>query len=422
MSAIRDKLARLLSDEKLYVKTPNVAIFDEHEERFWLDAEGKRCEPEDGVKEVVRRFDKKRLEEIAKRCNARDEVGSLSPITFGHTIPGEKDETKQPDPKGYALGYGVRYDKNLGRHVLATNFYIRRQDYEKAKSYPRISVELWPKHLVVDPIALIRRTPQRDLPQWVYYRGSDEVIRYSMESNMATRYELVEDDNEVETPESVEPSHGDKLEAYMKHCMSHPHARYMAEHYAMPETEPEPEEPELEDPTTMPSNKKPGMAAMNSAAASSTNTTLPRATSKDESDVSLNARRTREATLEKQIAELRMRLDETAAQKARAEGETWVTQLLSEGYELDADMEVERFARLDEAGRKKQAEYVRQYHRHNVIGQRATLLGEGSIRPQTDNSATGDDLEVAHFDEALQYVRAHPGISFDEALSKTKKK
>lgn len=414
MSAIRERLQKLLSDENLYVKVPNVAIFDEHEERYFVDANGRKCEEADSVDEVVRKFDRNELQEIADSCNERDESGSLSPLVFGHTIPGEKDEAKQPPPKGYALGYGVRKDDGLGRFVLTTDFYVRKDHFEAAKTFPRISVELWPKHKVVDPIALIRRTPRRDLPQWVYGRdaGGEEVIRYSRESEMPKRYEM-DDVPPVEPPMPTEPD-GDEAgqaEAFVRHCMAFPNFKEMVDRYSAP---PMPDVPPGPNPTDMPTD-----VVQNSAAASGTNGALPMATPRKDSDVEQNARRVRQTNAERQLADMQARLDRMDAEKRLAVGNSYVTQLLSEGYELDATRESEHFARLDDEGREKHAEYVRKFHRHSVIGSRMPLVAEGSQAPQ--RNARGDEPTEEEFTQAMQYVRTSgTGISFDDALAKAR--
>lgn len=413
MSAIRERLQKLLSDENLYVKVPDVAIFDEHQERYFVDSNGRKCDEADSVDEVVRNFDREELQEIADSCNERDESGSLSPLVFGHTIPGEKDETKQPPPKGYALGYGVRYDKSLGRNVLTTNFYVRKDHFEAAKTFPRISVELWPKHKVVDPIALIRRTPRRDLPQWIYSREGDEVLRYSMESEMPKRYEM-DDIDPVDTPSEMDApgDEASQAEAFVRHCMKFPGFKEMVDRYSAPPMSAE--EPPGPNPTDMPSDM-----VQNSAAASATNGTLPVGMPRKDSDVEQNARLVRSNNAARQLAEMQARLDKMDAEKRAAEGARYVTQLLSEGYELDATRESEHFARLDESAREEHADYVRKFHKHNVIGNRVPILGEGSAAPQR-NARDSSEPSDKEFAEAMHYVREGTIPDFDTALAKVR--
>src|SRR5215468_9607095 len=126
---------------------PGVTIFDEHEE---LGPDG----------QPVRRFERGDLEDIAVRCNARDAVQPC-PLTIGHTrdnVP----EDQQPEIVGYARSFRVAYSAQLGRHILQADFHLYPHRAGYARQFPRVSVELWPNDRVIDPVALLRRTPQRD--------------------------------------------------------------------------------------------------------------------------------------------------------------------------------------------------------------------------------------------------------------------
>ena len=116
MSDHRSTALADLRDEARFVCKRDVPIFDEHVER---NKKGK----------VVRKFDRSDLERIARNCNRRDSIGQFAPLTLGHTDPDQPDETKQPRPVGYAAGYRVKWHPGLGRHVLVTDYYIRRDDY-----------------------------------------------------------------------------------------------------------------------------------------------------------------------------------------------------------------------------------------------------------------------------------------------------
>src|SRR4051812_45335338 len=139
-----------LGDPAKFVREPDVAVFDEHVEK------GK------GGK-VVRKFDRAALEEIARNCNARDAGGTPCPITIGHTDPEEADERKQPEIVGYARNFRVRFDGRLSRWTLRSDYYLFKGKYAYARTFTRTSVELWESDHLLDPIALLRRTPQRDL-------------------------------------------------------------------------------------------------------------------------------------------------------------------------------------------------------------------------------------------------------------------
>jgi hypothetical protein len=140
-------------DPSKWVVRQNVPIFDEHDE---FDADGK----------LVRRFDKKKLEQIAQNCNRREkDTGDVIPIAIGHTRSKDREEL-QPRFVGYARELKVGQfgpGKKLG--ILA-NFYFKPAHYHEAMTYPRRSIELWPgapDQQIIDPVSLLRRTPQRDL-------------------------------------------------------------------------------------------------------------------------------------------------------------------------------------------------------------------------------------------------------------------
>jgi hypothetical protein len=155
-----------------YRRFPSREIFDEHVEVYHVDEKGEPCAPTDrGAKKVVRRFSRKELKEIAARCNARTRTGALTPLSLGHTDPDQPDEAKQPRLVGYAKNFKVRKQSKRrgGKWVLCADFFVKQAHLEEARTFPRVSIELWPEDKVIDPIALLRRTPQRDLAQWVSY-------------------------------------------------------------------------------------------------------------------------------------------------------------------------------------------------------------------------------------------------------------
>lgn len=125
-------------------------VFDEHDE---FDKGGR----------LIRRFDVAKLATIARNCNERfAKTGDAVPLTLGHTIPGAP-EKYQPEIVGYARNFRVgRFGKQQKPCILA-DFYFYPSRYGEAMKYPRRSVELYPRDLVFDPIALLKRTPQLDL-------------------------------------------------------------------------------------------------------------------------------------------------------------------------------------------------------------------------------------------------------------------
>jgi hypothetical protein len=151
-----------------YVLRPGVPVFDEHDD---LDEHG----------QVLRRFDRPALEEIALRCNARERAtGDLCPITLGHTIDGAP-EHQQPPIVGFARNFRVGAFGPAQRNGILADFYLRRDRYSQAMDFPRRSVELWVKERFIDPIALLRRTPQRDLGLLTHGRNGRLILRYAMD-------------------------------------------------------------------------------------------------------------------------------------------------------------------------------------------------------------------------------------------------
>lgn len=397
MSTRLSKILEGLSDRSKYVRVPDVAVFDEHEEVYHVDAEGNPCRKgAPGARRRVRRFDKAALAKIAARCNERDRTGSLSPLTFGHTVSGGPEES-QPEPRGYATRYRVRYDPDLERHVISADFYVRKDQFDKAKTYPRVSIELWPDHGVIDPIALLRRTPQRDLGQWHYDRAGRPVLRYQMESTMANprRYEAEEDlfdDVPADEPAHAEPDgdemSDDEVEQYMRHCYSHEladkYARHCKKKYGMAEgAGPMPAaEPPMPDPTGDPDADEPAAPPMKNSMASAPSATNSGVTGK----YGRRAEAIRYAKLEEQVKKLQREAEQARAAKAEAEAAGEVMQLVAEGYVFkDYDAEVARFAKLGEAERRERAAWIRDNGRRAPVG--------GSFLPVAGASGTPADVE-----------------------------
>lgn len=416
MNAIPREVEQELADTSKYVRVPARTIFDEHDEVYHVDAGGRPCRPDaPGAKKKVRRFTREKLEEIARRCNRRDATGSLAPLCFGHTDPDQKDETKQPAPRGYACGYSVAYSPELGRNVLRADFYVKKAHYQQARTFPRVSIELWERHGVIDPISLLRRSPARDLGQWTYSR-KDGVLRYSMGDQM--------DDMPDDAPPPGEGAAEvggptpEEHEQYARHCYSHPLAQKFSAHYAMPE---EPEVPEpmgRPDPTAAPDAEEPLMHGMAVTGASNGAVPKPAAPAKGKpTQFAKDMEASRISKMEREIALLRRERDGEIEGRNLEAGRRWVATLAGEGFELDPDEEALAFSKLDEAGRARRAESVRRYHRQAPVGyDRAVPVAKAAGAREADGIQSD-----GHFDRALQYTRAN-GCSFEEALEQTRTK
>lgn len=391
-----DEFSRFLGDMDGpgFVRKPGVAVFDAHEEY-------------DGEK-LVRRFTKADLKRIADNCNRREKKGSLCPITIGHTDPDDPREKAQPEHVGFARNFRVDYSKRLGRWVVVSDFYLRRERYGEARSYPRVSVELWPTDNFLDPIALLRRTPQRDLGQWHYSRAGAQnakcgvwsysrsaragrlVLRYSMaHSNLGASMhddEELMDDAPGEGDAPAEPSHEEKAEQFLKHCMSHPHAAHFAKHYAMPAggatDEPAPEgEGDLPPPDA---DREPEQFGM--AAPSATNGAVPG----QEPD---------------QFAK------RDAARLRR--GRELVSQLKSENFVLDEKAELRQFAKLGPRAAKAYADKIRlNYKKAPVGGERVPTAknrtAASQARKRSVHDMTTDELKkcVKYQKQGMPYMKA----------------
>lgn len=142
-----------------YTVIKDFPIFDEHDE---FDHDGK----------PIRKFDKAALQKIVDVCNKRCKGGSLSPVGPGHTISGAPEHL-QPPIYGYAKDFKVGKFGPEDTTGILVDLYVKNtvttpdgrqaDGVTEIKSYPRPSIELWTRDGVIDWIAMLRRTPQRDL-------------------------------------------------------------------------------------------------------------------------------------------------------------------------------------------------------------------------------------------------------------------
>lgn len=134
-----------------FIIKEDVFILDEHELK---NASGK----------VITKFDAKKLEEIALRNNKRiSDTGDEIPLVIGHTKDGAS-EKDQPELVGYASNLQVKDFFDTGRKAISATFRYFKGSVERAKLFPRRSVELWLSDGKLDPISLLgASTPERDL-------------------------------------------------------------------------------------------------------------------------------------------------------------------------------------------------------------------------------------------------------------------
>lgn len=436
MSQRFQRLLSELRDSGKYVRIRDVSVFDEHSETYYVDGDGRPCLKGDpGAKKVVRKFGRKELEQIAARCNARDQKGSLSPLTFGHTKPAVEnadgstepaDERKQPKPRGYAATWKVVFDPEEKKHLLKTDFHISRSEYPEAKTYPRVSVELWPKQGVIDPIALLRRTPQRDLGQWTYAAASGEaVLRYSMESKMAEDTDLSDlpDGPAEETPEPAgheepaapaapaeedtdEMAHDRLMRDHVGHKDYARGMAHMCAKYGMGDAggggtagdAPPGGEPNMSEPAPpeAPIGDEPDAYAA-FAAPSATNAVMaPAAKGKAkpfaQAGSALQYQRERDAAVKD--------LNKTKA-------ELYVTRLLADDISVDAELEVPVFEKLTEPQRHARDQYIRKHHSRVPTGGRRLAAAGGKQAAVPDLEEDPESIPQADLNAVLAYQRKH---------------
>ncbi len=192
------KILRDLENPHLYLKVSGVPVFDEHEEPYFdaeIGPDGKPVKDKDGNpkgKWKVLKFHKPELEYIAHHNNERTRnTGSMAAITLGHTLS-KASEQDQPKPVGYVKDYQVGHfgpNKKLG---LLANFYIKQEHADEARTYPHRSIELYPTDFLIDPVSLLRRTPQRDLGVLTFNRRnaiSRNLTPYRPKSDTVLQYE-----------------------------------------------------------------------------------------------------------------------------------------------------------------------------------------------------------------------------------------
>jgi len=223
-----------------YERVPSVAIFDVHEE--WENGK------------LARKFDKEALEEIARVCNARrDETGNLIAFGPGH-LNSKKGEMDLPPIWGYASEVRVGPFGPKEKIGLLVDYYVKKQvdipdgvggtktvsGKEALSQFPKPSIELWFKDKVIDWIALLKRTPERDLGLTVYeklpwetgpryYPSQDKTNPLSCSfDGKKLRYAM--DDSPVDPPDNDDLDDDDKKKAdkYWKHHLkSNKVLRYM---------------------------------------------------------------------------------------------------------------------------------------------------------------------------------------------------
>lgn len=449
-----------LRDSNQYVMVTGVPVFDAHAE---FDKDGN----------LLRKFGKKELQEICDKTNKRAEsTGTLALLSPGHTIPSidgkPAKETDQPKPWGVCDGFRVEKFGKENKDCIFVDWLIQKEKSDEAKSFPHRSIELWPKDGIIDWIAQLRRTPQRDLgllrwsreanrsvpvesPRLFSQIGTElcSVLRYdykspsgdlklcySMENSinslelnaMPLKYEadptLAPDAMGSSVPEDKRKQDEEQAEhdKFCKHCDRYMKEKYKPEfhaQYAMPEQEEHKEDAD---------NSKLNAAEGAPSEASSGSTFLPGEDKKDEEKVHMSKNFTKEneqihyARFQKEleshkaeIASLKAKNDESEKKARYARAEQKVQAFVAKGYKMLADYDREQFANLNEEGQAKYAKMIEETRKQDDYG----FPVQGPMIPTTEGNR-GDPLHYRKISEQAVEMAEKDGISFQDALAKLK--
>jgi hypothetical protein len=180
-----------LDDPQKFIVDPEAVVVDEHTQ-YEIGADGKATD------KIVRVFDRAYLEKLAANNNRRDQEGAPCAMTIGHTID-DAPETEQPPVVGYWRKHRVAWSDKHKRYCLFATPYLMAKHAAEARTYPRASIEHWRRAEILDPIAILRRTPERatqwhfamDDRRWKPFGGTPSVpmqpmverpYRYAMET------------------------------------------------------------------------------------------------------------------------------------------------------------------------------------------------------------------------------------------------
>jgi len=403
------------SDPDLWEIRDAVPIFDEHEERDQTGA-------------IVRQFGLAELEEIASNCNRREiETADAVPLMLGHTRPGIA-ETEQPPIVGYARQFRVgKFGPEKRNCILATFYYFKDRAKEAIEQFPRRSVELWIKDKIIDPIALLKRTPKRDLGLLTHYRSENRLL-YAMEEPDRSMPICDPDDVPHPYPDYGDGDH-DTMDGVMRYMGRHPVFRYAHKCYQeslkynatagypaggntfMPgmgklmmsketETKDQPKPDVSKEPAVPPEQKRAEQA---------------------QHDIEL-ARYQREAEAFRQVAEAQQKRIEALERESRvARYERDLGHLISQGYQMELAEEIKEVESYTAEQFERHIERIKKRYQRAPVGKDLlTLAGKGGEggKPedkeltqeqarQAVSMATREGSEFfGKYAEAVKFVRA----------------
>lgn len=456
-AAIKSLKAITESDDFEFVG--DIAVFDAHEQfdgrKYIKDAKGQIvANPNHG--KLIHKFDKSRLEEIVTVCNKRGAAGDLTPIGPGHLIP-DANELAQPPVWGYTSGeYRVGEFGPQRKLGLLTGFFMKKRieipdgaggtkvisGKQALAEFPRRSVELWHKESMIDWIALLRRTPERDLgltaapysraafESWNseisldehhsrYARACDDGVklRYAMDDAAMGDQAGVDDPTKppdstiTPTDQALSPMEESQADRFMCHYLKkHPWMQEACSTYSasptntnlpgqeQPKDDPKGDAPKG-DSDDQESDKEPDMA-------------------KPEEDLQRFQKENDE--LKKKLADQDAKLAEAAARQAREERYTKYSKVIQTykdgGTILDVQEEANEAADtcLSEEAFTKFTKRLDRYAKEEVAP-----VGGGFL--PTRLPADAKELDEKDLEPVLRLMRSAKGLSFEEAVTQYRK-
>jgi hypothetical protein len=373
-------------DPNLWTVEDGVTVFDEHDE------------PQDDG--TVQRFDKPRLEGIVRNCNVKDQQGQYCKLTLGHTKD-DAPEYEQPESVGFARKFRVEWSQELGRWVIRCAYFLNKGKEGVARTYPSTSVERWIRSDFFDPIALLRRTPDRPVGQWTYARKG-EVVRYAMGATMspaaaapATPVMPSATNGAAPAPKAEKPPYPegvqpgspdadfhDKVVRSMKHC-------YGKELDSLAGGTPNPglEAPQVKAP--VPKFPEPG----------NDDDKGKDKLAKDDEErkrMAMEGERIKYAALEERQRATEAELAVMRYEKKKAVVERKITQVEAEGYVLNRPVEFETVMKMEDKEQDAYLEGIKQYRHKAPIGNRFFDTGPAPIggQPRFDQNKLDKALEI----------------------------
>jgi hypothetical protein len=382
------------ADTSLWEIIPDVTVFDEHEER---DAKG----------EVIRRFDRAKLDIIVARTNDRDSKGMYCPLAIGHTKDGVP-ESEQPELVGYAREFFTVYDDSLKRFVIRCKYYVRKEKAEDAKKYPRTSVELWqkPEDMFFDPISMIRRTPQLNIPQWTYAMNGQK-IRYAMGEPTRYEYDPMDKDDGKKCAKFKK-----RFAAYSKSLPSKKKLRKFAKKLAKYAGLPSPDD--TSTPAPVAPDSDPGQAKFVKEGDSTM-------TAAEEKRIRDDQAAIEKAQYAKRLEELEKKDKDRDAQAIRYTRENELKQLLLEGYRLDVADELQLVEGMTAEQFTKHKERIKKQYMRNPPDGDLIRLHRGSVEGEQAPNATTPAQQQAAVKLATDSMGTKNPLSYDQALAEVKK-